>query len=176
MASRINTRFRVATHHSPLTTHPMLLFDTHAHLTDDRFRDDLPAVLDRAAAAGVTHVICVATTAADSPYCVRVAGERPLVWASVGIQPNHVAEAGPDDWSVVDRLADGLSSVYTFFEPGIRGTSYATYNVLWQIQRCHELQLAYLYLGYWIEQSRKMAYKASFRPIEGLVEGVWRRL
>jgi TatD DNase family protein len=84
----------------------MPLFDTHAHLTDERFRDDLPAVLDRAAAAGVTHVVCVATTAADSPHSVRVAGESSLVWASVGIQPNHVAEAGPDDWSVVERLAD----------------------------------------------------------------------
>ena len=78
--------------------------------------------------------------------------------------------------SLVDRLHDGLSSVYTFYDPDVAGASYGTYNVLWQIQRCHELQLPYLYLGYWIEQSRKMAYKASFRPIEGLVEGVWRRL
>jgi arginine-tRNA-protein transferase len=78
--------------------------------------------------------------------------------------------------SLVDRLHDGLSSVYTFYDPDVAGASYGTYNVLWQIQRCHELQLSYLYLGYWIEQSRKMAYKASFRPIEGLVEGVWRRL
>jgi TatD DNase family protein len=84
----------------------MPLFDSHAHLTDERFRDDLPAVLDRAAAAGVTHVICVATTVADSPHCVRVAGESPLVWASVGIQPNHVAQAGADDWSVVERLVE----------------------------------------------------------------------
>jgi TatD DNase family protein len=84
----------------------MPLFDTHAHLTDDRFHDDLPAVLDRAAAAGVTHVVCVGTTAADSPLCVRLGAESPLVWASVGIQPNHVAEAGPDDWSTVERLAD----------------------------------------------------------------------
>src|SRR6184192_3091868 len=78
--------------------------------------------------------------------------------------------------SLVDRLHDGLSSVYTFYDPDVASASYGTYNVLWQIQRCHELQLPYLYLGYWIEQSRKMAYKATFRPIEGLVEGVWRRL
>jgi arginyl-tRNA--protein-N-Asp/Glu arginylyltransferase len=76
--------------------------------------------------------------------------------------------------SLVDRLADGLSSVYTFFEPGVPGTSYGTYNILWQIQRCRELGLPHLYLGYWIASSRKMAYKATFRPIEGLVEGVWR--
>jgi arginine-tRNA-protein transferase len=75
--------------------------------------------------------------------------------------------------SLVDRLADGLSSVYTFFEPGMPGTSYGTYNILWQIRRCGELGLAYLYLGYWIGASAKMAYKATFRPIEGLVDGRW---
>src|SRR6185295_16607938 len=75
--------------------------------------------------------------------------------------------------SLVDRLADGLSSVYTFFEPKIPGTSYGTYNILWQIERCHALGLPYLYLGYWIEASRKMSYKAAFRPMEGLVNGEW---
>ena len=75
--------------------------------------------------------------------------------------------------SLVDRLADGLSSVYTFFEPDRRGTSYGTYNILWQLGRCTELGLPYLYLGYWIAESAKMAYKATFRPIEGLVDGRW---
>ena len=78
--------------------------------------------------------------------------------------------------SLVDRLQDGLSSVYTFYDPAPPGASYGTYNVLWQIQRCRELDLRHLYLGYWIEQSRKMAYKATFRPIEGLGVGGWRRL
>jgi len=78
--------------------------------------------------------------------------------------------------SLVDRLQDGLSSVYTFYDPAPPGASYGTYNVLWQIQRCRELGLRHLYLGYWIEQSRKMAYKATFRPIEGLGVGGWRRL
>jgi arginine-tRNA-protein transferase len=78
--------------------------------------------------------------------------------------------------SLVDHLADGLSSVYTFFEPGLAGASYGTYNILWQIEHCRMLGLPYLYLGYWIAESRKMAYKATFRPIEGLVEGVWRAL
>jgi leucyl-tRNA---protein transferase len=74
--------------------------------------------------------------------------------------------------SLVDRLVDGLSSVYTFFDPE-PGASYGTYSILWQIQRCVELGLPYLYLGYWIEQSPKMAYKATFKPVEGLVGGRW---
>jgi leucyl-tRNA---protein transferase len=78
--------------------------------------------------------------------------------------------------SLVDRLQDGLSSVYTFYDPAPPGASYGTYNVLWQIQRSRELGLRHLYLGYWIAQSRKMAYKATFRPIEGLGAGGWRRL
>ena len=78
--------------------------------------------------------------------------------------------------SLVDRLVDGLSSVYTFFEPDVPGASFGTYNVLWQIERCVELGLPYLYLGYWIAESRKMAYKATFRPVEGLVGGVWEQL
>ena len=78
--------------------------------------------------------------------------------------------------SLVDRLADGLSSVYTFFEPGATGTSYGTYSILWQIRRAAELGQPYLYLGYWIAESAKMAYKAAFRPIEGLVDGRWRVL
>jgi arginine-tRNA-protein transferase len=78
--------------------------------------------------------------------------------------------------SLVDRLQDGLSSVYTFYDPAPPGASYGTYNVLWQIQRCRELGLRHLYLGYWIEQSRKMAYKATFRPIEALGVGGWKQL
>jgi len=56
----------------------------------------------------------------------------------------------------------------------VTGASFGTYNVLWQIERCLVLGLPYLYLGYWIEESRKMAYKATFRPAEGLVGGVWK--
>ena len=78
--------------------------------------------------------------------------------------------------SLVDRLDDGLSSVYTFFSPDEGNASYGTYSILWQIERCKVLKLPYLYLGYWIAESRKMAYKATFRPIEGLVAGTWMSL
>jgi arginine-tRNA-protein transferase len=77
--------------------------------------------------------------------------------------------------SLVDRLVDGLSSVYTFFDPE-PSASYGTYSILWQIERCRQLELPYLYLGYWIRESAKMAYKATFRPVEGLVGGRWTTL
>jgi len=76
--------------------------------------------------------------------------------------------------SIIDVLPDGLSSVYTFYEPDIPGTSFGTYNILWQIAFCRQLDRPYLYLGYWIARSRKMAYKSQYQPLEGLVDGQWR--
>jgi len=78
--------------------------------------------------------------------------------------------------SIIDVLVDGLSSVYTFYEPAIIGSSFGTFNVLWQIELCKKLQLPFLYLGYWIKQSPKMAYKANFQPLQGLTHGTWQRL
>jgi arginine-tRNA-protein transferase len=75
--------------------------------------------------------------------------------------------------SIVDQLQDGLSSVYTFFDPDVSGASFGTFNILWQIELCRKLDLPYLYLGYWIAQSRKMAYKIEFQPMQGLVNGRW---
>lgn len=81
------------------------LIDTHAHLDDERLAADLPEVLERARAAGVRTVLTIATTATSSASCVALAARFPELWATVGIQPNHVAEAEPDAWDRVCQLA-----------------------------------------------------------------------
>ncbi len=75
--------------------------------------------------------------------------------------------------SVIDQINDGLSAVYTFFDPANEKLSPGVYSVLWQIELAKRLDLPYLYLGYWIEASRKMAYKKQYPPLEGLLDGHW---
>ncbi len=78
--------------------------------------------------------------------------------------------------SIVDELADGLSSVYTFYDPDCASASLGSYNILWQIAEAKRRGLPFVYLGYWIADSRKMNYKISYQPMEGLLRGQWIRL
>jgi arginine-tRNA-protein transferase len=77
---------------------------------------------------------------------------------------------------LTDWLADGLSAVYSFFDTDEDKRSLGTFAVLWLIGRARSLGLPYVYLGYWVPESRKMAYKARFRPSEILISGAWHRL
>lgn len=77
---------------------------------------------------------------------------------------------------VCDQLNDGLSAVYTFFDPNYPKRSLGVFAILSQIELAKSLNLKYLYLGYWIKESPKMAYKSEYRPLELLVEKRWRLL
>jgi len=87
-------------------TNDNTLFDTHAHLTDEQLAPGMAGVVERAAAAGVTRILAVGTTAASSQDCLAAAERFPGVWASAGIHPNHAAGAAEGDWEAVARLIE----------------------------------------------------------------------
>jgi arginine-tRNA-protein transferase len=77
--------------------------------------------------------------------------------------------------AVVDFLSDALSAVYTFYEPNEPARSLGKFSVLYEIEAAREAGLQWLYLGYWIEDSRKMRYKVDFQPLEYFWDGQWTR-
>ena len=74
---------------------------------------------------------------------------------------------------LVDRQRDGLSAVYSFFRPEEKKRSLGSFMIIDLIDRCNEIGLPYVYLGYYIEQSRKMSYKARFKPYQIFNDGIW---
>lgn len=78
--------------------------------------------------------------------------------------------------AVVDVLADGLSAVYTFFEPALSMRSLGVFAILSEIEAAKQKGLNWLYLGYWIKDCQKMAYKSQYQPAEGFWNGAWQPL
>lgn len=78
--------------------------------------------------------------------------------------------------SMLDLSHHGLSSVYTFYDTSNPKDSLGIYSILWQIEQARKLNLAYLYLGYWIQANKKMAYKRNFQGIQGFIESRWQYL
>lgn len=74
---------------------------------------------------------------------------------------------------LTDRMGDGLSAVYSFYEPDMPAASLGTYVVLWLIEEATKQGLPFVYLGYWIPESRKMAYKTRFQPLEAFGPDGW---
>ena len=75
--------------------------------------------------------------------------------------------------SVVDIVKDGISAVYTFYDANDTKASFGTYSIIWLTEWTKSLGLPFLYLGYWIKDSQKMAYKQKFQPQEKLIDGEW---
>jgi arginyl-tRNA--protein-N-Asp/Glu arginylyltransferase len=75
--------------------------------------------------------------------------------------------------SLIDRLDDGISAVYSFYDPAHHRQSLGTWCILWLVDECRRTGLPYVYLGYWIAESPKMAYKGRFPALERLTDGRW---
>lgn len=90
----------------------------------------------------------------------------------------HVIEFRNQDNELIgccltDRVKDGLSAVYSFFDCEQEKRSLGTYMVLWLVNRARELDLPHIYLGYWVKDCQKMAYKINFQPLEAYRNNRW---
>jgi len=77
--------------------------------------------------------------------------------------------------AVTDLLDQGMSALYTFYDPESARRSLGVYAIIWQIRQTRRIGKDWLYLGYWVEGCRKMNYKTRYRPLEMLIEGQWQR-
>jgi leucyl-tRNA---protein transferase len=77
---------------------------------------------------------------------------------------------------ITDRVADGFSAVYSFFRPDMPRRGLGSYMIIWLVERARELQLPHVYLGFWVADCQKMAYKAKFQPLEAYTPAGWRPL
>ena len=78
--------------------------------------------------------------------------------------------------AVTDKQKEGLSAIYTFYDPYESRRSLGTFNILNQIRIASELDLEYLYLGYWIANNEKMHYKINFKPLELFINAQWTKI
>ena len=78
--------------------------------------------------------------------------------------------------SVVDPLCDGLSAVYTFYDPSDKKNSFGTYAILWQIEECKRRNKKFLYLGYLVQECSNMVYKKNFKPYDIFINNKWTRV
>jgi arginine-tRNA-protein transferase len=96
------------------------------------------------------------------------------------LPPEGETSGAFEDWPLIgvalcDRLSDGISMVYSFYEPDLEPRSLGSYMILEHVHHARALGLPYVYLGYWIEGSRKMSYKTRFAPQEHLTTNGWAR-
>ena len=99
--------------------------------------------------------------------------ETPVVTSHIDFYNEHgTLVAG----CLVDTMEDGLSAVYSYFDPKLKRNSLGSYIILWLIERTKQLSLPYLYLGYWVRGSQKMAYKDKFQPLEYYSPKGWNKL